>query len=127
MPSLLRSIKTLKRGNLYIVPLALLFSFLLWLYVVVKDKEPFQVQIPIKNIPKGVEVFPKEVLVVGRISEKFFKEKYLNCFKAFLVWDGKRKYAKVKVIPPVPSIFVDIDSVYPPTVEVKREKENLKD
>ena len=120
MPSKLRTFKTLVVENWHIKLLSVFFAFFLWLYVEIKDKVPFQVQVPVENIPKGVEVFPKEVLIVGKISEKFFKEKYLDCFKVKLVWDGKSNFATVRVIPPVPKFFVNIESIYPKTVEIKK-------
>jgi hypothetical protein len=94
----------------------------LWFYVVVKSKVPFQVEVPIVNVPEGVEVFPKTVFVGGKISDKFYSESYLKCFKAYLEWDGHSKYATVRVEYPLPSVFVEVDSVYPQTVEVKRKK-----
>jgi len=120
MPSGLRNLKTLVFENWHIKLLSLAIAFLLWFYVEINDKTSFQVQIPVENIPKGVEVFPKEVLVVGKISEKFFKDNYLSCFKVKLVWDGKSKFATVKVIPPVPRIFVEVNSIYPKTLEVRK-------
>ena len=100
--------------------LALIFALFLWFYVVVKTKVPFQTEVPIVNVPKGVEVFPKTVFVGGKISDKFYSESYLKCFKAYIEWDGRSKYATVRVEYPLPSVFVEIDSIYPQTVEIKR-------
>ncbi len=115
-------IKGLLFKNWLVKILAFLFALFLWFYVVVSDKVPFQVEVPVVGIPKGVKVFPESILVGGKISEKFYSESYLKCFKARLEWDGRSRYATVRVEFPFPSVFVEIDSVYPQMVEVKRTK-----
>ena len=100
--------------------LALFSAFLLWLYVEVKNKVPFQTEVEITDIPKGYEVFPKNILVAGKVAEKFYREDILRCFRAKLVWDGKDRYALVKVKSPLPKPFVDIESVYPQRVEIRK-------
>jgi len=94
--------------------LAVFLSLSIWLFVVVKDKVPFQVEVPIKA-PKGVKVFPNKVLVVGRISEKFFSPDVLGCFKATV-----DKNNRVKVKAPLPPPFVELESIYPQKVEIER-------
>ncbi len=104
----------------YIKLLAVISAFLLWLYVEVKEKVPFQVQVRITDVPKGYEVFPHEVLIVGKIAEKFNRPSVLKCFQVHLRWDGKEPYATVEVKAPLPKPLVEIESVYPQRVEVKR-------
>ena len=96
---------------------SLLLSLSVWFFVIVKNKVPFQVEVPVKA-PKGVKVFPNKVLVVGKISEKFFTPEVLNCFEANLVKVNNEYLVKVKS--PLPLPFVEIESVYPQTVEVER-------
>ena len=100
--------------------LAVFSAFLVWLYVEVKTKVPFQVQVEITDIPKGYKVFPKEILITGEVAEKFHREDILRCFKVTLVWNGKDKYALIKVKPPLPKPFVEIESVYPQRVEIEK-------
>ena len=96
---------------------SLLLSLAVWFFVIVKNKVPFQVEVHVKA-PKGVKVFPSKVLVVGKISEKFYTPEVLNCFKTVLL-EANGKYL-VRVKPPLPVPFVEIESVYPQTVEVER-------
>jgi len=100
--------------------LSILLALLVWLYVEMKDKVPFQVQLKIGNIPKGYKVFPEEILVTGKISEKFHREDILRCFKVYLKWNGRGKYATVEVKTPLPNLFVEIETVYPQRVEVRK-------
>ncbi len=99
--------------------LALVFALFLWFYVISKDRVTFQVQVPVVDVPKGFKVFPDTVLVGGKISSKFYSERIFRCFKAHLEWDGRGKYARVRLDIPIPSVFVEIDTVYPQRVEVK--------
>jgi len=98
---------------------SLLIALFLWFWVTVKNKVAFQTEVPL-TAPEGTEVFPDRVLVSGRISEKFFKERYLNCFKAYPEWDGRSRYAPVRIEAPLPPPFVEIDAVYPGSVEVRK-------
>ena len=100
--------------------LAVLSALFLWLYVEVKEKVPFQVQLKITEVPKGYEVFPHEVLIAGKIAEKFNRLQVLHCFKVSLRWDGKEPYATVEVKPPLPKPLVEIESIYPQRVEIRK-------
>jgi YbbR domain-containing protein len=106
----------------YIKLLAIVTAFFIWLYVSIKEKVPFQIEVPIRNLPKGVEVFPKKVLVTGEIAQKFNTKEVLNCFKVSLKWKKGEKYATVEVKVPLPELFVEIDGIFPQKVEI-REKE----
>ena len=118
MPSKLRFVKYLVR-NWHIKILSLLTAVFVWIYVNVKDKVPFQVELPIRGIPQNVEVYPKKVLVTGQIAEKLHTREVLNCFEVSLMWNKGEKYATVVVKPPLPSPFVEIDGIFPQRVEVK--------
>lgn len=120
MPSRVGEFVKLLFRNWHIKLLAVFSALLVWLYVEVKTKVPFQVQVEITDIPKGYRVFPKEILITGEIAEKFHREDILRCFKVYLVWNGKGKYATVRVKAPLPKPFVEIESVYPQRVEIER-------
>ncbi len=80
---------------------------LLWLFVVAKNKVPFQVEVEVIS-PKGYTTFPKYVLITGKISEKFFRREVLECFKAKIDEKGR-----IKVLSPLPSPFLEIDNIFP--------------
>ncbi len=100
--------------NWQIKLLSVVSALLLWLFVVAKNKVPFQVEVEVVP-PNGYEVFPKKVLVAGKISEKFFNRKVFECFK---VRADRKGYVRVEN--PVPFPFVEIDTIFPKKVQVKR-------
>jgi hypothetical protein len=95
---------------------------MVWLYVAIKEKVPFQLEIPIKDIPSGMVVFPDKVLIAGKISEKINTKDVLNCFKVSLKWKKGERYATVVVKSPLPKPFIEIESVFPQKVEVQKKK-----
>ena len=120
MPSGIARVLKFLISHWHIKLLAIFSAFALWFYVEIKNHVPFQTELTIENVPKGYEVFPKEVLITGRIVEKFYREEVLRCFKVYLKWDGKGKFATVEIKPPLPQPFVEIEGVYPQRVEVRK-------
>ena len=106
--------------NWKLLLLSLFSATALQFYVAVRQKVPFQVEVPIEGIPKGYKVFPEKAIILGKISEKLHREEVLNCFKATVKWEKGKRYLQVEVKVPIPSPFVEIESVHPKIVQVKR-------
>jgi len=105
--------------NWKLLLLSLFSATALQFYVAVKQKVPFQIEVPIEGIPKGYTVFPEKAIIFGKLSEKLYRQEVLNCFKATVKWEKGKTYLHVEVKVSIPSPFVEIEGVHPQAVQVR--------
>ena len=106
--------------NWKILLLALISASALKFYVAVRQKVPFQIELPVRGVPAGYKVFPPKVLVFGKIAESLNRGEVLNCFSATVRWEEGKRYLRVEVKVPIPPPLVEIEGVHAKAVEVKR-------